>query len=54
MELFDVSRDFLSNKPEMKHLLTMSDLADTLKKTYTLNKQLQGTNKTLADVYLHL
>ncbi|XP_058019693.1 protein FAM200C-like isoform X3 [Ahaetulla prasina] len=55
MELFDVLSDFLSDKPEMKHLLTtdgkafVSYLADIFEKLDTLNKQLQGTNKTLVD-----
>lgn len=55
MELFDVLSDFLSDKPEMKHLLTvdgkafMSYLADIFEKLNMLNKQLQGTNKTLVD-----
>ncbi|GFV82457.1 SCAN domain-containing protein 3 [Trichonephila clavipes] len=53
MELFDTLSDFLNDKPEMKHLLTIdgkafvSYLADILEKLNILNKQLQGTNKTL-------
>ncbi|XP_038669014.1 SCAN domain-containing protein 3-like [Scyliorhinus canicula] len=55
MELFDELSDFLSDKPEMKHLLTVdgkafvSYLADIFEKLNVLNKQLQGTNKTLVD-----
>ncbi|XP_038656942.1 zinc finger BED domain-containing protein 5-like [Scyliorhinus canicula] len=55
MELFDELSDFLSEKPEMKHLLTVdgkafvSYLADIFEKLNVLNKQLQGTNKTLVD-----
>ncbi|GFT94395.1 protein ZBED8 [Trichonephila clavipes] len=47
--------DFLNDKPEMKHLLTIdgkayvSYLADIFEKLNILNKQLQGTNKTLVD-----
>ncbi|XP_076042678.1 zinc finger BED domain-containing protein 5-like [Oratosquilla oratoria] len=55
MELFDEFSDFLSDTPEMKHLLTVdgkahvSYLADIFEKLNVLNKQLQGTNKTLVD-----
>ncbi|XP_038630630.1 SCAN domain-containing protein 3-like, partial [Scyliorhinus canicula] len=55
MELFDELSDFLSEKPEMKHLLTVDGkafvnyLADIFEKLNVLNKQLQGTNKTLVD-----
>ncbi|GFX23292.1 SCAN domain-containing protein 3 [Trichonephila clavipes] len=55
MELFDTLSDFLNDKPEMKHLLTIDGksfvnyLADMFEKLNTLNKQLQGTNKTLVD-----
>ncbi|GFX74790.1 SCAN domaincontaining protein 3like [Trichonephila clavipes] len=55
MELLDTLSDFLNNKPEMKHLLTIdgkafvSYLADIFEKLNILNKQLQGTNKTLVD-----
>ncbi|GFW28208.1 protein ZBED8 [Trichonephila clavipes] len=50
-----IPNDFLNDKPEMKHLLTIdgkafvSYLADIFEKLNTLNKQLQGTNKTLVD-----
>lgn len=46
---------FLSDNPEMKHLLTIGDkafvsyLTDIFEKLNMLNKQLQGTNKTLVD-----
>ncbi|GFX56471.1 uncharacterized protein TNCV_74171 [Trichonephila clavipes] len=55
MELFNTLSDFLNDKPEMKHLLTIdgkafvSYLADIFEKLNILNKQLQGTNKTLVD-----
>ncbi|XP_036357568.1 MAM and LDL-receptor class A domain-containing protein 2-like [Octopus sinensis] len=55
MELFEVLSDFLSDKPEMKHLLTIdgkafvSYLTDSFEKLNMLNKQLQGSNKTLMD-----
>lgn len=55
MELFDVLGEFLRDKPEMKNLLTtdgkafVSYLADIFEKLNVLNKQLQGTNKTLVD-----
>ncbi|XP_071042039.1 SCAN domain-containing protein 3-like [Parasteatoda tepidariorum] len=55
MELFDTLSDFLSDKPEMKCLLTVdgkafvSYLANIFEKLNILNKQLQGTNKTLVD-----
>ncbi|XP_071035371.1 protein FAM200A-like [Parasteatoda tepidariorum] len=55
MELFDTLSDFLSDKPDMKYLLTVegkafvSYLADVSEKLNILNKQLQGTNKTLVD-----
>lgn len=55
MELFDEFSDFLSDKPEMKHLLTVdgktytSYLPDIFGKLNVLNKQLQGTNRTLVD-----
>lgn len=55
MELFDALSDFLSDKPEMKYLLTVdgkafvSYLADIFEKLNILNNQLQGTNKTLVD-----
>ncbi|XP_029641238.1 uncharacterized protein LOC115216179 [Octopus sinensis] len=55
MELFDVLSDFLSDKLEMKHLLTVdgkafvSYLTDIFGKLNMLNKQLQGSNKTLID-----
>lgn len=55
MELFDELSDFLSDKPEMKHLLTVDGkvfvryLADIFEKLNVLNKQLQGTNETLVD-----
>ena len=48
MELFDVPSDFLSDKPEMKHLLPVIYLANIFEKLNMLNK-LQGTNKTLTD-----
>ncbi|GFT39870.1 SCAN domain-containing protein 3 [Trichonephila clavipes] len=56
MELFDTLSDFLNDKPEMKHLLTIdgkafvSYLADIFEKLNILNKQLQRTNKTLVGV----
>ncbi|GFW85386.1 SCAN domain-containing protein 3 [Trichonephila clavipes] len=55
MDLSDTVSDFLNDKPEMKHLLTIdgkafvSYLADIFEKLNILNKQLQGTNKTLVD-----
>ncbi|GFX78160.1 uncharacterized protein TNCV_5135071 [Trichonephila clavipes] len=55
MEWFDTLSDFLNDKPEMKHLLTIdgkefvSYLADIFEKQNILSKQLQGTNKTLVD-----
>ena len=55
MELFDTLSDILRDKPEMKYLLTIdgkafvSYLTDIFKKFNKLNKQLQGTNKTLVD-----
>ncbi|GFT35103.1 uncharacterized protein TNCV_2585781 [Trichonephila clavipes] len=55
MELFDTLSDFLNDKPEMKLLLTIdgkafvSYLADIFETLNILNKQLQGTNKTLVD-----
>ncbi|GFW01640.1 uncharacterized protein TNCV_4085551 [Trichonephila clavipes] len=55
MKLFDTLSDFLNDKPEMKHRLTIdgkafvSYLADIFEKLNILNKQLQGTNKTLVD-----
>ncbi|GFU29899.1 protein ZBED8 [Trichonephila clavipes] len=55
MELFDILSDFLNDKPEIKHLLTIdgkafvSYLADIFAKLNILNKHLQGTNKTLVD-----
>ncbi|XP_071037949.1 protein FAM200C-like [Parasteatoda tepidariorum] len=55
MELFDTLSDFLSNKPEMKYHLTVDGkasvtyLADISVKLNILNKQPQGTNKTLID-----
>ncbi|KFM82725.1 SCAN domain-containing protein 3, partial [Stegodyphus mimosarum] len=55
MELFDTLSDFLSDKPEMKYLLTVngkafvSYLADIFEKLNILNRQLQGANKTLVD-----
>ncbi|GFX20645.1 protein FAM200A [Trichonephila clavipes] len=55
MELFDILSDFLNDKPEMKHLLTIdgkafvSYLTDIFEKLNILSKQLQGTNKTLVD-----
>ncbi|GFT72064.1 SCAN domain-containing protein 3 [Trichonephila clavipes] len=55
MELFDTLSNFLNDKPEMKHLLTIDGktfvnyLADIFEKLNILNKQLQGTNKTLVD-----
>ncbi|GFU58289.1 SCAN domain-containing protein 3 [Trichonephila clavipes] len=47
--------DFLSDKPEMKHLKTVdgkvfvSYLTDIFEKLNLLNKQLQRSNKTLVD-----
>lgn len=55
MELFDNISEFLNDKPEMKHLLTingkayMSYLTDIFEKLNKLNKELQGSNKTLVD-----
>ncbi|GFU77828.1 uncharacterized protein TNCV_1138361 [Trichonephila clavipes] len=55
MELFGTLSDFLSYKPEMKHLLTIdgkafgSYLADIFEKLNILNKHRQETNKTLVD-----
>lgn len=55
MELFDTLSDFLSDKPEMKNLLTVdgkafvSYLVNIFEKLNILNNQLQGTNKTLVD-----
>ena len=56
MKLFDDElSDFLSDKPEMKHLLTIDGktfsnyLTDIFEKLNVLNKQLQGTNKNLVD-----
>ncbi|XP_065671988.1 protein FAM200C-like [Hydra vulgaris] len=55
MELFDTLSDFLSDKTEMQYLLTidskayLSYLTDIFKKLNILNKELQGTNKTLVD-----
>ncbi|XP_065654689.1 SCAN domain-containing protein 3-like [Hydra vulgaris] len=55
MELFDSLSDFLSDKTEMQYLLTidlkvyLSYLTDIFEKLNILNKELQGTNKTLVD-----
>ena len=55
MELFDTLSDFLSDKTEMQYLLTidskayLSYLTDIFEKLNILNKELQGTNKTLVD-----
>lgn len=55
MELFDTLSEFLSDKPELKYLLTVdgkafvSYLADIFEKLNILNQQLQGANKTLVD-----
>ncbi|XP_071042617.1 protein FAM200C-like [Parasteatoda tepidariorum] len=55
MKLFDTLSDFLSDKPEMKYLLTVNDkafvscLADIFEKLNIIKKQFQGTNKTLVD-----
>ena len=55
MDLYNVLSDFLSDKPEMKHLQTVdgkafvSYLTDIFEKLNLLNKQLQGSNKTLLD-----
>ncbi|GFT40208.1 protein ZBED8 [Nephila pilipes] len=55
MQLFDAISVFLSEKLEMKYLLTIdgkafvSYLADIFEKLNILNKQLQGLNKTLVD-----
>ena len=55
MKLFDELSDLLSDKSEMKHLLTIDEkaflsyLTDIFEKLNVLNKQLQGTNKTLVD-----
>ncbi|XP_042909732.2 protein FAM200C-like [Parasteatoda tepidariorum] len=53
LELFDTFSDSLSDKLEMKYLLTLdgkafvSYLADIFEKLNTLTKRLQGTNETL-------
>ena len=55
MDLYDVPRDFVSDKPEIKHLLIVdgkalvSYLKDIFKKLNMLKKQLPGSDKTLAD-----
>ncbi|GFY33693.1 SCAN domain-containing protein 3 [Trichonephila clavipes] len=55
MDLYDALSDLLSDKPEMKHLKTVdgktfvSYLTDIFEKQNLLNKQLQGSNKTLVD-----
>ena len=55
MELFNILSDFLNDKPEMKLLLTVdgkafiSYLAYIFEKLNMLNKQLQGTYRTLVD-----
>ena len=55
MDLFDTLSVLLSDIPEMTYLLTIfgkgfvSYLADSFEKLNKLNKQLQGTNKTLVD-----
>ncbi|CAK9796312.1 Protein ZBED8 [Anthophora quadrimaculata] len=55
MELFDTIGSFLVDKPEMQFLMTdnakayVSYLADISENVNVLNKQLQGSNKTLVD-----
>ena len=55
MKLFDELSDFLSDKPKIKHLLTidgkafLSYLTDIFEKLNVLNKQLQRTNKTFVN-----
>ena len=55
IKLFDELSDFLSDKTEIKHLLTIDGkaflnyLTDIFEKLNVLIKQLQGTNKTLVD-----
>ena len=55
MKLFDELRDFLSDNPKIKHLLTtdgkafFSYLTHVFEKLNVLNKQLQGTNKTFVN-----
>jgi hypothetical protein len=55
MELFDTLSDFLSDKPEMKYLLTVngkafvSYLAYIFENLNISHNQLQGTNTTLVD-----
>jgi hypothetical protein len=55
MELFDTLCDFLSDKSDMKFLMTvdgkayLSYLTDIFEKLNILNKQLQGSVKTLID-----
>lgn len=55
MDLYNVLSDVLSDKPEMNHLQTVdgkafvSYLTDIFEKLNLLNKQLQGSNKTLLD-----
>ncbi|XP_065668171.1 SCAN domain-containing protein 3-like [Hydra vulgaris] len=55
IELFDTLSDFLSDKTEMQYLLTinskayLSYLTDIFEKLNILNKEIQGTNKTLVD-----
>jgi hypothetical protein len=55
MKLFDILSEFLNDKPEMKLLQKvdgqafLSYLTDIFEKLNMLNKQLEGTNKTLVD-----
>jgi hypothetical protein len=55
MELFDILSDFLSSRPDMKFLMTVdgrafvSYLTDIFEKLNILNRQLQGSMKTLVD-----
>ncbi|GFW56762.1 SCAN domain-containing protein 3 [Trichonephila clavipes] len=48
MELFDTLSDFLNDKPEMKHLLTIDGKA-SVSYLADIFEKLQGTNKTLVD-----
>ena len=55
MVIYDVINDFISDKSEMKHMLTVDTKAFVSYLTYIceklniLNKQLHASNKTLVD-----